>query len=200
METIRIPQLPSRAAWLRPPRSCTFSPEEGLRITADAKTDWFIDPGTGKRVLNAPALLFRSGRPCLFQARVEVHPAATFDAGVLVVYVRANAWAKFCLEQSPQGELTVVSVVTKGVSDDCNAFPLEGNSAFLRVARLKRSFALHVSRDGAAWKLIRHFSLGNPRAVRLGCLAQSPMGDGCEAAFTEIRYEPRLLADLRSGE
>jgi regulation of enolase protein 1 (concanavalin A-like superfamily) len=200
MNKIRIPGLPSPATWLRQPRSCTFSLQDGLRITGDARTDWFIDPGTGIRKLNAPALLFRSTRPCLFQARVGVHPAATYDAGVLVVYVRANAWAKFCLEQSPQRELTVVSVVTRGVSDDCNAFPLEGNSAFLRVARLKRAFAFHISLDGTVWKLIRHFALGSSSVVRMGFLAQSPTGDGCEAVFSGIRYEERLLADLRSGE
>jgi hypothetical protein len=195
-----IPSLPSPTAWLNPPRDSEFSAAGGLRITAGSKTDWFIDPGTGRGPLNAPALLFRAARPCLCRARVTIHPAATYDAGALVVYARANAWAKFCLEQSPQGELTVVSVVTRGVSDDCNAFPVEGGTAFLRVARLKRAFAFHVSRDGAAWKLIRYFTLGKTPAVRLGFLAQSPLGDGCEAAFTEILYEPRLLTDIRSGE
>ncbi len=200
MDDIRIPELPSSATWINRPRSSNFSPEDGLRITADAKTDWFIDPETGIRAMNAPALLFRSARACLLQARVTVHPAATYDAGVLAVYGRANQWAKFCLEQSPQGELTVVSVVTRGVSDDCNAFPLEGNSACLRVARLRHAFAFHYSADGKAWKLIRYFTLGNFREARMGFLAQSPTGTGCEAAFTGIGYEPRLLADIRSGE
>jgi regulation of enolase protein 1 (concanavalin A-like superfamily) len=200
MDEIRIPELPFPATWLNQPRRQSFSPEDGLRITAEAKTDWFIDPGTGHRTLNAPALLFRSARPCLLQARVTVHPAATYDAGALVVYARAGAWAKFCLEQSPQGELTVVSVVTKGVSDDCNAFPVDGNSAFLRVSRLKRAFAFHYSPDGAVWKPIRYFALGSSPVVRMGFLAQSPTGDGCEAVFSGIRSEKRLLADIRSGE
>jgi regulation of enolase protein 1 (concanavalin A-like superfamily) len=200
MNPIHITELASPATWLNRPRNFNFSPEDGLRITAEAKTDWFIDPGTGHRTLNAPALLFRSTRPCLLQARVTVRPAATYDAGVLVVYARAGAWAKFCLEQSPLGELTVVSVVTKGVSDDCNAFPVEGNPAFLRVARLKRAFAFHYSPDGAVWKLIRYFTLGSFPVVRMGFLAQSPTGNGCEAVFSGMRFEQRLLADIRSGE
>jgi uncharacterized protein len=200
MNEIRIPELPSPLTWLNHPRKSGFSPESGLRMEADAKTDWFIDPGTGHRTANAPALLFRSTRPCLLSARITVRPAATYDAGVLAVYARAGAWAKFCLEQSPQGRLTVVSVVTRGVSDDGNAYPVDGNSAFFRVARLKRAFAFHYSPDGAVWRLIRYFTLGAASVVRMGFLSQSPTGGGCEAVFDSIRFEQRLLADIRSGE
>jgi hypothetical protein len=34
----------------------------------------------------------------------------------------------------------------------------------------------------------------------MGFLAQSPTGNGCEAVFGGIRYEERLLADIRSGD
>jgi hypothetical protein len=34
----------------------------------------------------------------------------------------------------------------------------------------------------------------------MGFLAQSPTGNGCTAFFRDIRFEERLLEDIRSGE
>jgi hypothetical protein len=36
--------------------------------------------------------------------------------------------------------------------------------------------------------------------THMGFLAQSPTGNGCTASFREIRFEERLLEDIRSGE
>lgn len=47
--------------------------------------------------------------------------AAVSDADGLVAFVDQTCWAKLALERSPQSELTVVSIVTVGLSDDCNS-------------------------------------------------------------------------------
>ena len=95
----------------------------------------------------------------------------------------------------------VVSVVTRGTSDDCNSLPVAGHRLHLRVSALERAFAFHWSPDGQAWHLVRHFSLGDgaPSRAGVGFIAQSPTGEGCTAEFTDIRFRPELLADLRSG-
>jgi regulation of enolase protein 1 (concanavalin A-like superfamily) len=93
----------------------------------------------------------------------------------------------------------VVSVVTKGLSDDCNAFQLT-NPAYFRVSRLENAYAFHVSLDGIRWELIRYFRLEDNKNAQLGFLSQSPTGNGCTASFREIRFEERLLGDIRSGE
>jgi hypothetical protein len=61
-------------------------------------------------------------------------------------------------------------------------------------------FGFHYSPDGKARMLIRYFTLGNLREMRMDIPAQSPTGGGREAAFVEIRSEARPLADIRSGE
>jgi regulation of enolase protein 1 (concanavalin A-like superfamily) len=200
MSDISIPALPSPLAWLNQPQSWNWSPNSELTITAEAHTDWFIDPQGAYSANNAPALLFASHSPCLLSAYITVNYAATYDAGVLALYQQPHAWAKLCLELSPHRQLTVVSVVTRGVSDDCNAVGVVGQSAYLRVARLERAFAFHYSPDGVTWSLIRYFSLEHNADVQMGFLAQSPVGSGCAVTFAAIRYEPRLLADIRSGE
>ena len=93
----------------------------------------------------------------------------------------------------------VVSVVTRGESDDCNSMPVEGGAAWLRVSRLARAFAFHRSTDGEHWDMVRYFGLGNPESVEVGFLAQSPTGDGCTATFEDVAFSREELADVRSG-
>jgi uncharacterized protein len=199
MDPINIPNLPHALHWLNQPQSWDLSTESDLTITASAKTDWFIDPQGAVNLSNAPALLFPTSGPCVFSAQVTVNQIATYDAGVLMVYEKPSVWAKLCLELSPQGIPTVVSVVTKGVSDDCNAFPVNG-PMYLRVSRLEKAYAFHVSQNGIDWNLIRYFKLKDNKNAQMGFLTQSPTGTGCTAFFRDIRFEQQLLADIRSGE
>jgi uncharacterized protein len=199
MDAISIPSLPHSLHWHNQPESWDVSVDGQLAITAPAKTDWFIDPQGAVNVSNAPVLLFPVPDPCMLSAQVIVNHVATYDAGVLMVYESPQAWAKFCLELSPQGLPTVVSVVTKGVSDDCNAFAVNG-PVYMRVSKLEQAYAFHVSQDGNTWNLIRYFKLEDNPNAQMGFEAQSPTGNGCAASFRNIHFEQRLLIELRSGE
>jgi uncharacterized protein len=194
-----IPTLPMPLRWQPPPLRFQLSDGGGLTVTAGARTDLFTDPGGGAEVGNAPSLTGRADGDFQLAARVSVEHAATFDAGALLLRAHERAWAKLCLERSPQGRLTVVSVVTRGRSDDCNSFAVEGSRAWLRVARLGPAFAFHVSVDGADWRLVRYFALDAAGELEVGFLAQSPTGDGCTATFDQISYTPARLAELRDG-
>ncbi len=168
-----------------------------LLISAGPRTDWFVDPGSGELSVNAPALVARVRGDYMLSARLEVELARTYDAGALVLWSDENHWAKLALELSPDGEALVVSVVTRGESDDANSIRIEGDHAFMRIARIGAAHAFHVSVDGARWRFVRHFRLDDEPEV--GFEAQSPMGDGCTARFSEIAYQEGALADLRSG-
>jgi uncharacterized protein len=135
----------------------------------------------------------------MLSARLTVEFGATFDAGVLLLYASERSWAKLCFEYSPQQQPMIVSVVTQGFSDDANAYVVDGNRTFVRIAQLGRAFAFHASTDGAAWQLIRHFTLEPATQLEAGFVAQSPTGAGCTAMFADIVYTPGRLADLRSG-
>lgn len=198
MDTISIPNLPHPLHWLNGPQSWDISRDGQITITAPAKTDWFIDPGGAVDLSNAPVLLFPISGPCILSAQVSVNHVYTFDAGVLFVYESPQAWAKLCLEFAPQGRPMIVSVVTKGISDDCNAFTVTG-PMYLRVSKLENTYAFHVSENGEEWNLIRYFKLEDGTNIQMGFLAQSPTGEGCTASFSGIRFEEKLLADLRSG-
>ena len=94
----------------------------------------------------------------------------------------------------------VVSVVTRGVSDDANSTIVDGNAVWLRIARIGAAFAFHSSTDGKRWNLVRHFALGGDGELQAGFLAQSPTGEGCAATFSHVERTGSTLTDIRSGD
>jgi uncharacterized protein len=177
-----------------------------VTATAAAHSDIFIDPGTAHQLnaesmLNAATLL---GVPpdgdFQFSARVTVEFAATYDAGVLLLWIDDRHWGKLCFEYSPDGDPMIVSVVARGVADDANAFVVDGRTVWLRVSRIDDAFAYHASLDGRTWRMIRFFALGSAsEPVSIGFEAQSPTGDGCVVTFDDIRFTQERLSELRDG-
>jgi regulation of enolase protein 1 (concanavalin A-like superfamily) len=196
-----FPTVPSQAGvWRRG--------EQSGAVVADAPghTDLYVNPAgadsaDAESLLNAPTLL---GLPPAgdfrFSARVTVDFRAQYDAGVLLLWLDERHWGKFCFEFSPAGEPMVVSVVTRGVSDDANAFVVEERTVWLRVSRIDGVYAYHASTDGKKWTLVRVFSLGDKVVEhRIGFEAQSPTGDGCTVTFDDIKFTQQRLEDLRDG-
>jgi regulation of enolase protein 1 (concanavalin A-like superfamily) len=174
-----------------------------LTLHGAAGTDMFVDPSGEGAPPDAGRLL---GRPdagdFMLSAKVTVHFAAIYDAGVLLLYAGQRHWAKLCFEYSPQRRPTAVTVVTRGTSDDSNSFEVDDDTIWLRITRVGPAWAFHASTDGSWWRLLRYFSLGRPESgeqVRIGFLAQSPTGKGCTAVFGRIAFRPGAPADLRDG-
>lgn len=200
-DVITLPAFPVPLRPLNTPVSWQVDGDDALTITAGARTDLFADPGGPDRFGNAPALIGRLDGDFTLSARIKTDLTATYDAGVLLLYAGEHTWAKFCLELSPQGKPTIVSVVNRGVSDDCNSLPVEGDDlrdVRLRISRVGTAFAFHAAIGTDFWHLIRYFALdGDPE---VGFLAQSPTGEGCTVRFEEIRYTAKRLTELRNGE
>lgn len=170
-----------------------------VAFAAGPHTDWFTDPAGGEPKANAPLLLGRPSGDFQLRARVAAPLAATFDAAALVVWASPTAWAKLALEYSPQRELTIVSVVTRDVSDDANAFTVPEPVAWLRIARSGETIAFHASVDGLWWSLIRYFTFPGSGDASAGFLVQSPTGEGLHGRFDEIEWTAGPLGELRNG-
>ena len=198
-QIVTIPSLPTPLRWHDVPVNWSLDSNNKLSISAGKQTDWFLDPAGSVNILNAPALFTQVQQPCMLKARVTSNASATFDAGVLAVYQADDQWAKLCFELSPQKQLTIVSVVTKGTSDDCNSVPIIGQSVYLRLSVLEKAFAFHYSLDDKTWNLVRYFTLGERQNLEIGFLSQSPTGEGCTSIFNQIAFVPQKLSDLRSG-
>lgn len=194
---IEIPGIPPLEWQIEAPES--HANASTLSMKAGAKTDLFSDPQGKVNIANAPYLTFDAEGDFMLSARVTVDFKSTFDAGVLVIYQDPYSWAKFCFEYTPLGEPSMVSVVTKGSSDDCNSVLILGNSVLMRLSRVGYAWAFHYSTDGKFWHLIRVFALDVNAPSKVGFLVQSPTGEGCSVEFSEIRLVRETLADLRSG-
>lgn len=200
MNGLSLPCLPRELNWLNDSLDWQFLSEHSFSIATGPGTDWFIDPAGGLAKQNAAAALFTPpDQDFILSARVTVDFHSTYDAGVLCIAGHESCWAKLCFENSPQNQPMIVSVVTRGVSDDSNAVVIAGNSVHLRVHRRAGVWVFHYSPDGSLWHLVRYFGLPECPAPRVGFLVQSPTGNGCRATFSEIHYAPGTIADLRDG-
>ena len=200
-DSFTLASVPESLIWKNQPAQSTSDARGQLGITTGPQTDWFRDPAGEHVKENAPIALFVPPDPVFrLQAKVTVEFAATYDAGTLFVYVHDALWAKLCFEYSPQQQPMIVSVVTRGVSDDCKSVSVGDRSVYLRIYRQSDVLAFHYSLDGQYWHFVRHFSLGILEQARVGFSTQSPTGQGCQAVFSEIRYTPGALSDLRNGE
>ena len=169
-------------------------------IPAPAQTDWNVDAMTDDHVDSAPALLGQVNGDFSLSAKVTVDFRNTYDAGVVCIRQSSTSWAKLCFEFSPQGQPMIVSVVTNGHSDDANSVPVDGNVVQLRVVRIGAAYAFHYSTDGEYWHFVRQFRMLQGGVARAGFLAQSPVGDGSSAVFSDIRHSSVVPRDLRHGE
>jgi len=194
-----IKGIPSPTEWKNTPvRSEAHG--DTLTIAAGKSTDWYISPVDQKPAATAPILLFTPAHDFVLVAKVSVDFKTQWDAGALYIYIDDNTWAKFALEMAVYKKPTIVTVVTHGVSDDCNSWSVDGNWVWLKVARLGDAFGFYASRDGRTWEMIRAFTFGAGRSVRAGFSAQSPIGPGAEATFTNITYSERKVTDIFTGE
>jgi len=170
------------------------------------QSDLYCNPkngfaATAPSVLNALTLMgLPRGVDLQLSARVDVDFNSTYDAGALLVWSDERNWVKLCFEFSPDREFMIVSVVTRGASDDANSFTLPVSHVWLRISRMAEVYAFHASTDGKIWKLIRAFTMGEDVSThRVGFVAQAPVGEGCQVNFDEISFSYTTLAELRDG-
>ncbi|MGV2984380.1 DUF1349 domain-containing protein [Microbacterium sp. AGC85] len=170
-------------------------------------TDIFTDPGgvdsqvTSTTLHNAATLLTQApDGDFQLSAKVTVDFQEKFDAGVLFLRHDEKTWAKLCFEYSHENDPMVVTVVNHGVSDDANAFVVDGRTIHLRISRKGKVLAQHASHDGKKWVFVRAFAFPSVDApLEIGFEAQSPNGQGCAVTFEDPRLSATTISDFRDG-
>ena len=202
MSKFSLPAIPMELEWKHQPLDWKVESEDSMSIVAGDHTDWFIDPArNGFGTDSAPCALFvPPDKNFILSAKVKVDFASKFDAGVFQLRERDNLWAKLCFEYSPQNHPMIVSVVTRGTSDDCNSVIINDNEVYLRMAVMPELIGFHYSLNGTFWHLIRYFTLGKLVQTSVGISSQSPTGIQCKTVFSDIHYRNGVLKDFRSGE
>jgi uncharacterized protein len=195
-----ISGLPGHLTWQNAPVRWHVEHGSELRIQSGKETDWFVDPFDGTVHNTAPLLLFTPADDYVLTTKVTVGFNSKWDAGALMVWADDHHWAKLSFELSPSKQPTMVTVVTRGPSDDCNSIPISGNTVYLRIAKSGPAYVFYSSADGKSWQVLRVFSLGDGLKARAGFESQSPAGNGTEVVFSEINYSTRKIADVYNSE
>lgn len=115
---------------------------DAIVLQADAGDDLFFEPGTNNRKQQLRVLgAWTTLESLQFAARVQAEFHTDFDSGILLGWFAPDRWFKICAELDPQGRARVVSVVTRGRSDDSNGTFLTTDRTHLRIARIGRAIA-----------------------------------------------------------
>jgi uncharacterized protein len=191
--------LPAGFTWHNEPESWDVS-NGVLTITPAIHTDLFRPPD-GSEGRDNPCLLYTTvGGDFTATAHLRAELFGFGDAGALTVRASPALWAKLCMECSPIGDTSVVSVVTREVSDDCNGELLQTPECHLRITRKGNVFGMHHSIDGSVWRFARTFSLDVEDTVMVGIQAQAPFVAGCSVSFDAFSIDSGTVDDFRSGQ
>lgn len=170
-----------------------------LIMEAEPKTDFFVNPIDGSVAANAQFVYEEMTGDFVCKAKISLEHKAMFDAGVLFAMADETHWAKACFELGDYGFKSVCTVMTDGLSDDCNNVTVEGSEIWLQLSRTGNAFAVHYSLDGEKFYMARLCSMTFGPVMKVGFVAQSPTGEGGTRTFTDFSVESRTLENPRLG-
>ncbi|MBB6695398.1 DUF1349 domain-containing protein [Cohnella xylanilytica] len=183
-------------SWMNEPDE--WSVRDGrLTMVAPARADFFNDPGSDSSVATAPFLYAVLKGDFVANVRLSVEMAAQCDSGCLMAMSDDSNWAKICFEYMNRVP-TIVTVVTRSRSDDCNSMASGTETPFLRLARSGSAFAFHYSEDGTNWELVRYFRMEVPDELKIGVVAQAPFADRCKVTFYSFETSEGAVEDVRT--
>lgn len=171
-----------------------------LRITAEKGTDFFIDPENGKSTATAPVLYKEVKGDFTAIAKVRPDFSAQWNACALMVLIDEVNWIKLAFENSDATGPSVVSVVTRKVSDDANgAIMADHRELWLKLVRKGDVYGMFWSDDGTDFRMVRIARMPASDQVKVGLEAQCPVGDRAEHEWLFFSVENKTVADLRKG-
>ena len=200
LEGITPEALSARSlAWDHPPLSWEPLPGSGLRVRVPAKVDYFQSPAGTHAADSAPYLWLNVTGDFVAQAHVRPVHTTHYDAAALMARHNAQYWAKLCYEATDFGTRAAVSVVTREHSDDANGVSLTVPDVWLQLFRIGDVFGMHYALDGKGWQMVRLFRLTVPPTIKVGLVAQCPVGPGTTIDFLSFTVESRAIQNLRAG-
>lgn len=193
---LRVGGIPDSLSVVNSPIAVRVEPEGRLFIESPGKTNLFNSPIGSYSVQTAPMVLFSPSGDFVLKARVEGQLKNIYDVAALVIYQDDTTWAKLCYENSVTKKPTIVSVVTRGVSDDCNSQTLSTDHIYLAIIRKGTGFAFHSSVDGQTWSMVRCFNLSLTGKIRIGFAVHAYRDEPFAATFSEITYTDKIPANI----
>ena len=191
-------ELVSGMHWMNPPQ--VYEVEKSvLTITVDKGTDFFNNPEDGTITASAPFLYKEVAGDFVAKALVQPDFSAQWNAVAVMLLIDGQNWIKFAFENSDATGPGIVTVVTKGTSDDANGVILNGEKMiWLALVRKGNIYSMHWSEDGENFKMARLTSMKVQNTVNIGIEAQSPVGELATHRVHHFEIEAKTVEDLRN--
>ena len=126
---------PDGLKWLNEPEEYSFE-NNSLIITAGPESDFFNDPSARTINANAPFLFMEQSGDFVATALLKPDFSDMWNAMSIMMHINNRNWIKFAFERSDATGKSIVTVVTREVSDDANGVILEEvDSVWLKLAR-----------------------------------------------------------------
>lgn len=186
-------------AWMNPPK--TFELNDGiLTMEAPNGSDFFNNPEDGQITGTAPFLFTEIAGDFVVKAQVQPDFSSQWNAVALMVHIDQNHWIKFAFENSDATGPSIVTVVTKNLSDDANGVVLRNSNAiWLKLIRKGDNYSMLWSEDDSDYKMARLTTLSNSQTVKIGMEAQCPVGPSATHHITYFELEQKTVKDMRKG-
>ena len=183
--------------WANPPELFEVV-DSTLSVTVAQGTDYFNNPEDGSATGSAPFLYAELEGNFVIKALVEPDFSSQWNAVALMVHRDSLNWIKFAFENSDATGPGIVSVVTRGSSDDANGAVLKDlPRVWLAIARKDEVYAMHWSVDGEHYRMARLAALPGVGKVKAGIEVQSPVGELATHRIHYFHAEKKTVKNLR---
>ena len=186
--------------WINKPESFELK-EHSLIIEAGENTDFFNNPVSKKISDNAPFFYTEVSGDFVMKTLIRPDLSKVWNACGLMVYIDGLNWIKYEFENSDATGNSIVSVITKGDSDDANGAILHNREyIWLKVVRKGNVYSMHWSTDDVKYKMTRLVSLESSSTVKVGMQAQCPADKPKKHEFLYFSLDPISVKDMRVGK
>jgi uncharacterized protein len=185
--------------WLN--RPATFTMDDGiLEITVNKGSDYFNNPEDKTITASAPFLYRNLAGDFVAQALVRPDFSSVWNAASLMVYIDSANWIKLAFEHSDATGKSIVTVVTRGDSDDANGVILDKQEeVWLKIIRKGDTYSLLWSLNGEEYTMARLCAMPPAETVKIGIAAQCPVGASAKHRVIYFSVEKKTIEDLRKG-
>ncbi|MBT8180316.1 MAG: DUF1349 domain-containing protein [Eudoraea sp.] len=185
--------------WLNEPKSYTIN-NGSLNVIAEKGTDFFNNPEDSTITSTAPFLYQNISGDFVAQALVRADFSSVWNAASIMVYIDEHNWIKFAFENSDATGKSIVSVVTRQVSDDANGVVLsDEDEVWLKLVRKGNNYAMFWSIDGEDFKMARLAAMPPVDSLKIGVEAQCPVGESATHQILYFGLVKKTVEDLRKG-
>jgi hypothetical protein len=183
--------------WINEPNEYSIG-NNSITIKAGPKTDFFNDPSTNSVIASAPLLYKEISGDFIATALLKPEFSDMWNALSIMMHIDDRNWIKLAFENSDATGKSIVTVVTRNISDDANGVILnETDLVWLKLARKIDNYSLHWSVDGENYKMARLAAMPHSDSVKIGISAQCPVGDGAIHEVLYFSVEEKTIDNIR---